>query len=91
MNMFIQEKWIKVMKKLNSLVKNAIGEAVIDEILLVKEGINGELKLFELLEFFAKFENLCSNITELKKGCEWFLVKPVHKSTCQIPADLCAG
>ena len=33
-------------EKLNSYVKNAIGEAVIDEILLVKEKVNGELKLF---------------------------------------------
>ena len=41
-------------EKLNSYVKNAIVEAVIDEILLVKEKINGELKLFELSEFFCQ-------------------------------------
>ena len=36
-------------EKLNSYVKNAIGEAVIDEILFVKEKVNGELKLFAFL------------------------------------------
>ena len=36
-------------EKLNSYMKNAIGEAVIDEILLVKEEIIGEIKLFAFL------------------------------------------
>ena len=51
----------------NFLCENVTGEIVIDEVLFVKDKIDSELKNAWITRVFAKFEDLCSSITDWKQ------------------------
>ena len=49
----------------NFLCENAIGEIVIDEILLVKDKIGSELKMLELSEFLPSLR-ICVQVSQIE-------------------------